>query len=159
MGKIDLLIYPKDLGPIFTEKSDIKEKYERLKGRIYMVMPFVPEYLGTVAKKGLAEGARIIEERLKRLEVPYIAIRGLEGVSEKDVEHVISETKELLKRKISYMIGTPVDVEVEIMRVPRYEEWRDPPEEGSAPSWLWLVAGVAGAVAVPLLLKLWLKNP
>jgi len=41
--------------------------------------------------------------------------------------------------------------------VPRYDEWKDPPEEGSTPDWLWLAAGVAGAVAVPLLL-MWLSR-
>jgi hypothetical protein len=42
--------------------------------------------------------------------------------------------------------------------VPRYDEWKDPPEESSKPNWLWLVAGVTGAVAVPLLLKTWLSK-
>jgi hypothetical protein len=35
--------------------------------------------------------------------------------------------------------------------LPRYEEWKDPPEEGSTMGWLWLAVGVAGAIAVSLL--------
>ena len=158
MGKVDLLVYPTDLEPWTGGPPDAKQKYDRLKGRIYEVMPI--EYYTVLIKKGLAEGARLIEERLKRLEVPYIAIRGLEPASEKDEEHVISETKALLERKISYMIGVPTKVKVEVLRVPRYEEWKDPPEEGSALDWLWLAVGVAGAIAVPLLFTLKsLKNP
>jgi hypothetical protein len=155
MGKIDLLIYPKTLKTLFQPPPDVERKYYELLRKLKEVEP--PDYYYILAKKGLAELARIIEERLKKLGIPYILIRGLEPSSEKDIEYVVARAKTTLEEKFR-VSDIPLLQSVEVLRVPRYEEWVDPPEEGSAPNWLWLVAGVAGAIAVPLLLA-WLKKP
>ncbi len=166
MAKVDLLIWPKP-GHIWLavrsheETEEMRQKGMELGRKLLEVDSFLKsnEYLALLASKGPAEMAKAVEAELKRRGIPYIVVRGLEYSTEKDIEHVKSMAMNALEYKVSKEY-VPLGIgEVHVLKIPRYEEWRDPPEEGSKPNWLWLVAGVAGAIAVPLLLKMWFKNP
>jgi len=143
MAKVDLLIYPVAVEIIYPHD----EKYAELVKKLSEVEP--PNYYTLYAEKGPVEVAREIEERLKRLGLPYIAIRGLEPSSDKTEEEVIEAADSALRHKFEKIYGIKL-VGTRVLRVPRYEEWKDPPEDSTL-DWLWLAVGVAGAIALPLL--------
>jgi hypothetical protein len=153
MAKVDVLIYPVAIEQWYPPPS---KEYEELKKKLSEVEP--PDSYDILANKGLAELAKVIEERLNKLGLPYIVIRGLEPPTEKDEEEIIELAETVLSKKFKKKYGYSLRG-TRVLRVPRYDEWKDPPEESSTPNWLWLAAGVAGAVAVPLLLRWLSKNP
>jgi len=176
MGKIDLLIVPDPtkmtLALPLNERTREKERQlEELVRKIEGVQLFFPPVFGNVelpqeygdllATRGLAELARDVETQLKSRGIPHIVVRGLYVETEEDVKYVTSIAKMALEHKIAKEYGIPVTLgNVMVLKVPHYDEWKDPPEEGSALDWLWLAVGVAGAIAVPLLFMLKsLKNP
>jgi superfamily I DNA/RNA helicase len=132
--------------------KEMEQKSEELARKILEVDSLLKskEYLDLLASKGLAELARKMEDELKRRGIPYIVVRGLEASSEEDIEYVKSKAMVALEHKISREY-IPVTLRaVEVLKVPHYEEWKDPPEDSTL-DWLWLAVGVAGAIAFPLL--------
>jgi len=158
MGKVDLLIWPDpDHMWLATEPhertKEMEQKGIELANKILEVRSLLgsKEFRELLASKGLAELAKAVETELKKRGIPYIVVRGLYAETEEDVEYVKSMARRALEYKVSKEY-VPVRVGgVEVLRVPHYEEWKDPPEEGSAPDWLWLAVGIAGAIAIPLL--------
>lgn len=157
MGKIDLLIWPDPeymwLAVEPPERTkEMEQKGEELARKILDVNSLLKskEYLDLLASKGLAELARKVEDELKRRGIPYIAVRGLETSSEEDIEYVKSKAINALEHKVSKEY-VPVRLrDVIVLKVPHYEEWKDPPEDSTL-DWLWLAVGVASAIAFPLL--------
>lgn len=158
MGKVDLLIWPKPghmwiaAGP-YERTKEMEQKGREFASKIPDVGSFLnsKEYLDLLASKGLAEFAKAVETELNKRGIPYIVVRGLYVETEEDIDYVKSMAKTALEHKISKEYVPMGLGDVEILMVPHYEEWKDPPEEGSAPDWLWLAVGIAGAIAIPLL--------
>jgi hypothetical protein len=157
MGKVDLLIWPDPEYMWFSVEppertKEMEQKGEELARKILDVDSLLKskEYLDLLASKGLAELARKVEDELKRRGIPYIAVRGLEVSSEENIGYVKSKAMDALEHKVSKEYA-PVKVRgVKVLRVPYYEEWKDPPEDSTL-DWLWLAVGVASAIALPLL--------
>jgi len=150
MSKIDLLIVPNIIDLPVGYPPDKERKILEISRKIDDAL-YVSE-TELVATKGLAGLVRELETRLQKYGIPYIVVRGLEPASEKDIEEITIRARDVLRRKLEKEYGMPVPLKsVKVYRAPRYDEWKDPPEEGSALDWLWLAVGVAGAIAVSLL--------